>query len=147
VRYSGIAGLELAATLQFQEDLDQVEGGADDAVLIEAHVAVNKGDFGARILYARWDINGDVGAVYLSEQSGFYLEGSYRLSPQWGVFARHSELHYRRTDAGFERDEQQQNIGLNYWPHEDVVVKVDIQAQNDDAGDGDGFNVGLGYQF
>lgn len=147
VRYSGQPGLEIAATVQFQEDLDQVEGGADDAVLFETHMVLTKGDFGARALYALWDINGDVGTDYLSEQSGFYVEGSYKVSPQWGLFARHAELNYRRTSAGLEREEQQQNVGFNYWPHEDVVIKGDIQAQNDDAGDGDGFNLGIGYQF
>ena len=147
VRYSGVPGLQLAMTLQYQEDLDQVEGGADDAVLIETHAVLNKGSFGARVLYAMWDINGDVGVTQLNEQSGYYLEGSYKLSPQWGLFARHSMLNYRRTDAGIELDEAQETVGVNYWPHEDVVVKADIQMQNDDAGDRDGFNLGLGYQF
>ena len=147
VRYSGQPGLELAATVQYQEDLDQIEGGADDAVLIETHIVLNKGAYGARGLYAAWDINGDVGPKYLSQQTGYYLEGSYKVASAWGVFGRYSMLNYRRTDAGLELKEKQHTVGVNYWPHEDVVVKADIQMQNDDAGDGDGFNLGIGYQF
>jgi hypothetical protein len=40
---------------------------------------------------------------------------------------------------------------VNYWPHEDVVLKADYQFQDGGTGDGftarDGFNLGVGYQF
>jgi|TARA_B110000008_G_scaffold159879_1_gene160622 hypothetical protein len=42
---------------------------------------------------------------------------------------------------------------VNYYPHSDVVFKADYQLQNDDAesrediNSGDGFNLGMGYQF
>jgi hypothetical protein len=38
------------------------------------------------------------------------------------------------------------NIGVNFWPHEDVVIKADIQQQDGIIND-DGFNLGVGYQF
>ena len=44
-------------------------------------------------------------------------------------------------------DKAQTDFGFNSWPHEDVVLKADYQAQNDEAGDFDGFNLGIGYQF
>jgi len=38
---------------------------------------------------------------------------------------------------------------VNYWPHPDVVFKLDFQNQKSPAGkdEFDGFNVGVGYQF
>ena len=44
-------------------------------------------------------------------------------------------------------DEEQTDLGLNYWPYDDIVFKFDIQSQNDDAGNSDGFHLGMGYQF
>jgi len=40
------------------------------------------------------------------------------------------------------------DVGLNYWPHEDVVVKFDYQTQDapTDENEYDDFNLGIGYQ-
>jgi hypothetical protein len=40
-------------------------------------------------------------------------------------------------------------LGINYWPHPDVVLKFDYQFQNapqGEAGD-DRANLGVGFQF
>jgi len=148
LKFTGIAGLELSTTLQVQEDLDQVDGGVDEGVLIEMHGIYQSGPLNLRALYARWDIDGDKDALEDEDgakkdvQQGFYLESSYKLADAVGVFARFSqwELDDKKTST-------QTDIGVNYWPHEDVVFKADIQLQNGDAGNGDGFNLGIGYQF
>ena len=55
------------------------------------------------------------------------------------------------TQAGNRTDTEysQVDVGLNYWPHEDVVIKFDVQDQDAPAGSDeyDGFNIGIGYQF
>ena len=71
------------------------------------------------------------------------VEASYKLNSNWGVFTRQNNW----TNDDGATDQAQTDVGLNYWPHEDVVFKVDYQVQNDDAGDFDGFNLGVGYQF
>ena len=55
LKYTGIQGLELAGTLQYQEDIAQgsVGGGTASALLTQAHAIVNVGDFALRTLYAR----------------------------------------------------------------------------------------------
>jgi len=59
----------------------------------------------------------------------------------------------REVDNGGVGDTEktQTDIGINYWPHEDVVVKFDIQQQDhgavNAASEQDGFNIGIGYQF
>jgi opacity protein-like surface antigen len=43
---------------------------------------------------------------------------------------------------------RQTNLGVNFWPHPDVVLKADYQWQdNDDDMKQNGFNFGVGYQF
>ena len=80
-------------------------------------------------------------------QEGGYVELSYKPRDSWGVFARHSGW-TQTTDLMAN----QIDFGVNYYPHPDVVLKADYQIQNDDANDedsldGDGFNLGIGYQF
>ncbi len=43
----------------------------------------------------------------------------------------------------------QTDIGFNYWPHSDVVIKLDYQSQKAPVGSDEyeGVNLGMGYQF
>jgi len=148
VKYTGIPGLELATTVQYQSDISQRDGdGAEEATLFSAHAVYNKGPFSARALYARFDIDGDaVEAADGDDQDGFYLEAGYKITPKWGVFARYDDVDGVRAADEFE----QYNLGVNYYPHEDVVLKADYMDRENDNGndrDIDGFNLGVGYQF
>ncbi len=144
LRYSGISGLELAATAQYQDDITQQSGdGVESATLLETHAIWHSGPVGVKALFAQWNIDGAVAeAAKKDVQNGYFVEASYKLTPKIGVFARHNA--WSNKDG---LDKTQQNIGINFWPHENVVIKADIQQQNDDAGNADGFNLGIGYQF
>lgn len=144
LKYTAIPGVELATSLQLQDDLSQAEGdGLDNATLFTTHAIWQRGALGLRGLYAAWDIEGDVAAASgKDKQAGYYLEASYKLTPSVGAFARHNA--WSVADGV---DATQQDFGVNWWPHEDVVFKFDVQRQNDDAGNADGFNLGVGYQF
>ncbi|MDX5333143.1 MAG: OprO/OprP family phosphate-selective porin [Gammaproteobacteria bacterium] len=148
LRYTGIRGLELAVSAQYQDDISQVSGdGADSATLLESHAIWNRGPFGVRALYARWDIDGDaIAAAQKDEQTGYYLEGSYLLNPKLGAFVRHDVWNTSSVDAN---EFTQDSIGLNYWPQENVVLKFDYQNQDHDDSSkaSDGFNLAIGYQF
>ncbi|MDQ7005086.1 MAG: porin [Ghiorsea sp.] len=136
IQYTGLAGLTLSASLNQQEDMNQLAGGLGAATLLEGHVIYNIADLKLTALFARWTIeNGQ-------DTQGSVLEASYRFSPAWGVFTRQNT--WDDTGAG---DKVQYDIGANYWPHEDVVLKLDMQQQNTVAGNQDGFNLGVGYQF
>jgi len=143
VKYTGMPGLELAGTYHQQTDLSQgavVVGGMGAATLVEVHAKYKKGALGLMALHAAWDI--DV-ASDAKSQSGTILEASYKVSKKMGVFVRQDSW----TNDNGVSDKTQSNVGVNYWPHEDVVFKFDVQAQNADAGNADGFNLGVGYQF
>ena len=146
VKYTGISGLQLAATIQYQDDITQDSSDdINDATLIETHVIYSMADVTLTALYAHWDFDGEGASSTLKDvQDGAYLEASYKVNARWGVFVRQNQW-----DNGGAGDtlKSQTDIGFNYWPHENVVVKADYQTQNDIAGNLDGFNLGIGYQF
>lgn len=150
LKWTGLPGIELAATLQRQTDITQsVEATAGTATLYEAHAVLNHGRFGLRALYAGWSLAGSgpktVGA---DKQNGWYVEPSWKFTEQWGVFVRRSTWDNRAGDVADSRYKQT-DLGVNFWPHADVVVKLDYQNQQVPGGQDkfDGFNLGLGYQF
>ncbi len=157
LRYTGIPGLEIGGSFQYQQDLTQ--GVADiDATLIEGHIDFRRGGWGFRALGARWDLDDGVpvtgpAALGRDEQYGFYLEPSYRfaapgsLPGEAGIFARYSQWDLAAGTSGSEQE--QFDVGFNYWPTERVVFKFDIQQQFGEltGNDNDGFNLGMGYSF
>lgn len=149
LKWTGMPGLELGGTLQYQSDITQgLDTNAGSATLAELHGVFTRGPFGIRALYAQWDLDGrgpeSVGA---DKQLGWYVEPSFKLSEQWGVFARYNLWDNKAgDDAGSEKT--QIDAGVNFWPHPDVVIKADYQRQdNDDGKNQNGFNLGVGYQF
>lgn len=150
LKWTGLPGIELATTLQRQTDITQsVEATAGAATLYEAHAVLNHGRFGLRALYAGWSLDGSgPKAVGADKQNGWYVEPSWKFTEQWGVFARRSTWDNRAGDVADSRYKQT-DLGVNFWPHADVVVKLDYQNQQVPGGQDefDGFNLGLGYQF
>lgn len=149
LKWTGLPGVELGGTFQYQGDIAQgTVANAGSANLVELHGIVQRGPVGLKALYARWDLNGSApAATGADEQYGWYVEPSFRLGEQWGVFARYNEWDNRAGNPG-DTKKKQSNFGVNYWLHPDVVLKADYQIQdNEDRRDQDGFNLGVGYQF
>ena len=148
VKYTAISGLELAATVQYQTDITQSAAGVDEAAatLIEAHAIYQVNDFSVRALYATWDIDGDEAAsLGRDEQTGWYVEPSYKINEEFGVFARYSEYNNQAGDSSSDAVEST-SAGINYWLHENVVFKPNDEELSG-AKDSKGFNLGFGYQF
>ena len=165
VRYTGILGLEVGISGQYQEDITGTADAFDiSATLLEGHVDwKHSSGFGLRALYARWDIGDDNGldsaTVGADILDGWYIEPAYRFNlpidrlGEMGLFARYSmwDERNRLVGAALRYNEfEQLTVGMNWWPHHKVVFKFD--AQWEDA-DGivdrtlDGFNLGVGYEF
>jgi len=150
LRYLGIPGLLAAVTLQYQFDPSQVANdGLDDGTLLEAHVDYRHGGFGLRALYAHWEFSGDaVEAAGADRQTGWYIEPSYRLNRKLGFYTRFEEV-----EAARDRDQfSQWELGLNWWPSDNVVVKFDYRDRSHDlvgerGRDFTGIDLGLGYSF
>lgn len=147
VVYRGFPGLELGASVQWSEDV-LATGENTPATLFEGHVVYQKDAFGLRALYARWDLHSDAAEdTGRDEQYGFYVEPSYKLCDSVGVFARYNQYNNVAGNSGGTM--RQYDVGFNFWPHENVVLKVDGQFQRNDNGAAelDGVNLGLGFDF
>lgn len=150
LKWTGVPGLELAATVQYQEDMTQSQDTtAGSGTLFETHAVFQRGGFGLRALYAAWDLDGSGSkASGYDEQTGWYVEPSYRFGEHFGIFARYNEWD-NQAGSSTDTEYEQIDIGVNWWPHSNVVVKLDYQDQDAPKGktELDGINVGLGYQF
>ena len=157
VKYTGIAGLELGASMFYQNNLAQTTSGVSySGLLSTTHAVYTTGGFSLRALYSRWDLDGDIQSK-AEEQYGYYIEPSYRweLSEKYGdlgVYARFSEYEYFREKDGGLLENKIYEVGVNYWPTDNVVFKVDYQNTDDaDQYQKDGIdsvvNLGVGYQF
>lgn len=149
LKWTEIPGIELGGTVQYQSDITQGQDAtAGSANLYEVHSVINKGAFGLKALYAQWDLSGSgPKSKGADKQKGWYVEPSFRLSEQWGVFARYN-LWDNKAGDNLASKKKQIDVGMNYWLHPDVVLKADYQWQNNDDGKNlNGFNLGVGYQF
>mgnify|MGYP000668036003 FL=1 len=151
VKYQVINGLELAASFQQQENITQshdlVVGGKASAQLMTAHVDYHWQGFGLRVLGAQWDIDNAVAkATGADKLSGFYVEPSWKVTDKIGVFARYNQWNTAANQVG-KSDDEQLNVGVNYWIDPRVVLKADIQNTNQKNKAGDGFNLGVGLSF
>ncbi|MCL1076699.1 porin [Parashewanella spongiae] len=147
VKYTGVNGLELAATLQHQTDITQGNAATDaaSATLFSAHAIYSIEDFTVKALYAQWNVDGkEAEALGRDEQMGYYIEPAYRIDENFGVFARYNV--YNNEAGSDAEDVKQYNYGVNYWLNEHVVFKADYEKQGG-RNDSKGFNLGVGYSF
>lgn len=159
VRYTGMPGIELASTFQYQFDMTQGDPGDPEtnATLWEVHADINRTvangiRLGFRALYARWDLDGAAAeAVGRDRQDGWYVEPSVRFGTgagDLGLFARYSQ---DDNTAGDDTDSNfgEFTVGFNYWPHPNVALKLDYQVQQPPEGTAkdNRVNLGLGFQF
>jgi hypothetical protein len=111
------------------------------------------GPWGLRALYAQWDINGaGAAATGQDEQYGYYIEPSYTFDifeeHKMGFFTRYNEYDIVAGD-NTDSERKQYDVGMNYWPHENVVLKTDVAFVDAPAGgtDDEIINMGVGFNF
>lgn len=145
-----IPGVTLGGAVHRQTDVSQGEDPeAGSAWMGEVHADVRRGPLGLRALYAEWSLDGTgPEAAGADRQFGWYVEPSVRLTEQVGLFARYCEWNNRAGAGDAAGGKRQVNAGVNWWPHEQVVVKADVQWQDhEDGKNQDGINLGIGYEF
>ena len=156
-KYTGIAGLEVAGTVYYQDDMAQDKFAPDvdfSGLLTSAHVIYNYENFSLRAMYTHWKFDGDSVPVEAEEQYGWYVEPSYRWTfsetlGDLGVFLRYSDYEYYKSGL---LENEVVTFGMNWWPTDNVVFKVDYQDYNegssdDGTGSDSSTNLGVGYHF
>lgn len=145
IKWTGMPGFEWGLTAQYQDDITQGKLGIS-ATLLESHIVFTQGALGLRALYAQWNLDGSQpAALGRDKQLGWYIEPSYKINAKWGLFARY-ETYDNSANSHSETEVAQTSVGFNFWPHEQVVFKLDYMDQSQ-AGHDKGFNLGVGYQF
>ncbi len=170
LKYTGIPGLELAATAHHQQDISQgntatgtVLDGDISGDLYEAHAIWSSGPLQVIALKAWWELDGDAtwldgGSVMRSfdadghdKQEGWYVESSYKLTDKLGIFARKSVWDTQAGTSATDSEIKQNDVGLNYWLVDNVVLKADYtdsdQDENSTSAGGDSVNLGVGWSF
>ncbi len=163
--YTGVPGLELAFTVDYQNDYtgtaDAIEASA---YLIETHVDYkHSSGLGLRALYARWDFGKDSsqsfdpGAWGADELDGWYVEPSYKfdmigsMPGELGLFVRYEEFDERDGASNKKYVKHEMfSVGANWWPTPDIIFKIDGQFEDapmSKIGTQTGLNLGLGFQF
>lgn len=152
LRYTGIPGLELSGSFQYQSDITAgATTSPNSATLFEGHVDwKHRSGLGLRALYSQWDLDQELQLGSDDDkQYGYYIEPAYRfpisfIPGEVGVFARWSELDYANN-----KEEERISFGFNYWPVQQVAFKFDFTNIEDTDADtsSETLNLGVGYQF
>lgn len=146
-----VPGVTVGGSVNVQADITQGQGGEDaaSAAMGEVHMDLQRGRWGLRALYAQWNLNGDGPESFGADrQFGWYVEPSYKVTETLGVFARYNQWDNRAGDSGADSGKEQVDVGVNWWPHEQVVLKADYQWQiNENGEEQNGINLGFGYDF
>ena len=102
-----------------------------------------------RALYARWHFSGEaVEEAGAERQSGWYVEPSYLINENIGFYTRYETVSAARKQDKFNQWE----VGLNWWPYENIVFKLDYRDRSYDLASEQGrsftgFDLGFGYSF
>ena len=145
-KYTGISGIELATTVQYQQDVSNAVSDDQSTFLAEGHAIYRRGGFEFRALTAYWNVDGFDNSE-IEDQWGYYLEPSYTFDIPWGkagFFGRFSQFEYFNKTR---RENLEYSVGANYWPVDEVVLKVDYTYIDSNTGNNETVNFGLGYFF
>ena len=151
LRYTGIPGLELAASYQYQSNIGGELQSGNDASLFSTHVDYkHSSGLAFRALYAGWDMNKNLSADG-RDSYGWYVEPAYRWNmggdTDVGVYVRYEDID--RGQSGARNEEERTSTGFNIWPHPKVAFKGTFESVKDvDANTTtDNFYLGVGYSF
>ncbi|MEO0794331.1 MAG: porin [Verrucomicrobiota bacterium] len=154
VRYTGIPGLDLGASLYYQNDMAQTSSAKVSGLLSAFYGQYTWENITLKAQYARWDLWGSALPESAKEQWGTYIEPSYIFDldsfGELGIFYRFSYYEYQKNALTFSKNTINQ-VGFNYWPIPDVVLKADVEevsGADDFVAKGDyAVNLGIGFVF
>jgi hypothetical protein len=170
LEFTGLPGLKVGTSF-FWGDTGQDDPDLGDATttLWETDVQYSIWNFDFRGLYALIDVDDAdkisrvTGQTIGEKLYGGYVEGAFRFlslifpdtEQEMAVFARFEKYNTQdEVPSGFSADPANDveviQVGLDYKPHPNVVVKMDYQDRDNSSltkEAADQFNIGIGYMF
>lgn len=151
-------GISVAGSYQHQSDITPGDSVTTKAKLLEIHADIKQPltqniELGFRTLYAQWDVDGAAAkASGRNELNGYYFEPSIKFDMNTmgkiGLFYRY-EAWDRKAGDSTNSEEKRQTVGVNYWPEDNVVLKIDYRKDDhyDESKNDSRIDFGIGYQF
>ncbi|MEN8727993.1 MAG: hypothetical protein ABF276_08540 [Sulfurovum sp.] len=162
--YTGINGLMVGASVYYgdgsnvKDDSDDISGLT--TTMFDIHASYDNGPFSVYGLYTQTDLDGaekllSPGAV--EKASGYYANASYDVSGLVGldyqipVFAQYQNYNpVEKTVDGSNEDiydTEVVTIGMNFFPVDQAVIKVDYAMKEVNNEDENIFSLGIGFIF
>jgi hypothetical protein len=160
--YDGIAGLLVGGSLYYGDAAQGKVSGAS-AFTYEVHGVYENSGFKFKGLYAETNIDGlNENNAYpeaLKKASGYYVNAEYDLLNQMNseyrlpIFVQYDAQNKKQTLANAadpEAKESVTTVGLNFFPHEQVVLKLDYAMKAYEKSTTEDFNTlsfSMGFIF
>jgi hypothetical protein len=164
VDYTGINGLVVGASVYYGGGSNLKNDVANDVsglttTMFDVHARYNNGPFSAYGLYTQTNLDGaeKLSSSAVEKGSGYYVNASYDVGEVIGLnyklplFAQYENYNpVEKTVDGLNEDKYQTEIvtiGMNFFPVDQAVVKVDYAMKDVNGKDEDTFSVGIGFIF
>jgi hypothetical protein len=158
--YNGISGLTAGASTYYGAATQGRPSGVN-AFIYDLHAQYEVAGFTLKGLYTATSVsNADkIFAEAADGAEGFYVNAEYDLfaaaatTQKLPIFAQYEDYDPVSSVAGGERPDLKQTnttVGLNYFPHEQVVLKADyVMTDYSDSAkeDFNTFSIGMGFIF
>lgn len=160
--YEGLAGLLVGGSLYYGDAAQGKVGGAS-AFTYELHGVYENSGFKFKGLYAETNVDGlNENGAYpnaLEKASGYYVNAEYDLLNQMNskyklpLFVQYDAYNKKQSLANAadpEAKESVTTVGLNFFPHEQVVLKLDYAIKKYEKSTTEDFNTlsfSMGFIF
>jgi len=164
VDYTGINGLVVGASIYYGGGSNLKNDVANEisgltTTIFDVHARYNNGPFSAYGLYTQTNLDSaeKLSSSAVEKGSGYYVNASYDIGEVIGLnyklpfFAQYENYNpVEKTVDGINEDKYQTEIvtiGMNFFPVDQAVIKVDYAMKNVNGKDEDTFSVGIGFIF
>ena len=170
VDYVGLAGLTLGASVYYGGGSNLKDGNDKDGnfvgdisglttTMFDIHAMYNNGAFKAYGLYTQTSLDGaeKISDTAVEKASGYYVNASYNVASLTSLeykiplFVQYENYNpVQSTADGLNEDKyktEKTTIGLNFFPVDQAVIKVDYAMKTVNDIDDNIFSVGLGFIF
>ena len=161
--YTGMNGLLLGASMYYGDGSNVKDNGDDvsglKTTVFDIHASYDNGPFSAYGLYTQTNLDGaeKLSSEAVEKASGYYANVAYDVSSLVGinyklpVFAQYQNYNpVEKTVDGLNENKYETEvitIGMNFFPVDQAVIKVDYAMKEINNVDDNIFSLGIGFIF